>query len=399
MSNPIFRAVLSNPDHPEYGAVTIPFPAPQREYDSTIEMLDCMGVGNATMQDCKVEEIAGRYPVLRRLEGTQVNVDELDYLAKRLESFCVGEDAQFQAMAEKLDLHSITDFINLTFCCQRATVITDFSNLKAVGRAHYMNLHGGVGRTEELEALDGRETALLLIGGGGGTITPYGVVYDNGMKLEMLYEGNNFPPYLYDQYPLALTVTPKGETVEQKQPIWIPLPSTDMQIDRALQRGGISASSDVTFEVDWDSLPEGISERLDFSKEPIMEINAMCAAIMPLSSKENRKLGAVVAMVKPDRAVQVCRLAEKLDLFDFAPNAHTPAELGKYMIKESGHFEYDPNLEAFYDYEKYGLRRMEEKGGIFTEQGYIAYEGIVPLQELLTGDTPRQKMSMDEMSL
>ena len=51
-------------------------------------------------------------------------MDELDCLAKRLDSFDTGETAQFQSMAEKLDLHSITDLINLTFCCQQATVIS-----------------------------------------------------------------------------------------------------------------------------------------------------------------------------------------------------------------------------------------------------------------------------------
>ena len=26
------------------------------------------------------------------------------------------------------------------------------------------------------------------------------------------------------------------------------------------------------------------------------------------------------------------------------------------MIQKSGHFEYDPNLDEFYDYERYGLQ-------------------------------------------
>ena len=77
----------------------------------------------------QVLEVSGPWPALKRLENSKVNLDELDYLAKRLDSFCAGEDAQLQAMAEKLDMTDIRDFINLTFCCQQATVITDFSNL------------------------------------------------------------------------------------------------------------------------------------------------------------------------------------------------------------------------------------------------------------------------------
>ena len=51
-------------------------------------------------------------------------MDELDYLAKRLDSFDRTGLAQFQGMAAKLDLSDMTDLINLTFCCQEATVIT-----------------------------------------------------------------------------------------------------------------------------------------------------------------------------------------------------------------------------------------------------------------------------------
>ena len=39
-----------------------------------------------------------------------------------------------------------------------------------------------------MNALDGEETARRLIESGSGTITPYGVVYDNGMKLEQIYD-------------------------------------------------------------------------------------------------------------------------------------------------------------------------------------------------------------------
>ncbi len=87
-------------------------------------------------------------------------------------------------MAEKFDLTDIKDFINLTFYCQQETVITDFSDWKKIGRDHYMNLNGGCALMEELENLDGEETARLLIDSGEGVVTSYGVAYDNGMKLE-----------------------------------------------------------------------------------------------------------------------------------------------------------------------------------------------------------------------
>jgi hypothetical protein len=43
-------------------------------------------------------------------------------------------------MAVKLETFDMTDFINLTFCCQEATVITDFSDLEKIGRNHLIRI-------------------------------------------------------------------------------------------------------------------------------------------------------------------------------------------------------------------------------------------------------------------
>lgn len=67
---------------------------------------------------------------------------------------------------------------------------------------------------------------------------------------------------------------------------------------------------------------------------------------------------------------------ENLDLFDFAPGAHSPVEYGKYMIQQSGHFDYDENLDEFYDYEGYAVQRMNER----TE--YLQAEAISPTRAI-----------------
>ena len=46
-------------------------------------------------------------------------------------------------MAFKLGKLNMTGLIDLTFCCQAVTIITDFSALEGIGRLHYMNLYGG----------------------------------------------------------------------------------------------------------------------------------------------------------------------------------------------------------------------------------------------------------------
>lgn len=379
----VLKAVLSSAQHPEYGQITVPFPIPDEKYDRMIELLEPLEIGDALRQDCRVDELDSFYTVLNRLVGSLVNFDELDYLAKRLDSFDDGEAAQFQGMACKLGVSNIKDFINLTFCCQQATVITDFSDLAAVGRDHYMNLHGGSASVDELNALDGKGTARQLIESGSGTITPYGVVYDNGMKLEQFYDGRFFPCYYYEPNAITVAATAKSEPEDTEHITWLFLPMEREEIDRALLRGGITDPADVRLRLESSQLPDEVDVLLDMEYETLADLNELAEATDGLSKADMEKLGAVVMLAEPKSAAQIKNLAESLDLFDFAPGAHTPQEYGKYMIRQSGHFEYDENLDAFYDYEKYGTERMNEEDGMFTDRGYVAYKGFFRMEEVM----------------
>ena len=393
----MLQVVLSNPHHPEYGVATIPFPIPHDQYAHCMELLEALEIGDAVKADCQVQEINSFYSVLKRTEMLTVNAEELNYLAKRLDSFDTGEAAQFQAMAHKLELFKLKDLINLTFCCQQVTVITDFSDLAAVGRGHYMNLHGGCAKTEELDALDGGATARQLIESGSGTITPYGVVYDNGMKLEQVYDGRSFPCYYYEPNAITVAVTAKSEPEDTEHITWLYLPMTQEEIERALQRAGITDPADVRLRLEDTQLPDEVGVLLDMEQESLADLNALAQASDELSSDDTKKLGAVVTLAKPQNAEQVKNLVENLDLFDFAPGAHTPEEYGKYMIQQSGHFDYDESLDEFYDYEKYGLQRMGEEDGMFTDRGYIAYKGYISLAEIM-GSSQSSYMEMGGMA-
>ena len=381
----MIRAVLGNPNHPEYGVATIPFPIPRDQYAHCVELLEALEIGDAVKVDCKVERIDSFYTVLKRTEMLTVNVEELNYLAKRLDSFDTGEAAQFQAMAHKLELFELKDLINLTFCCQQATVITDFSDLAAIGRNHYMNLHGGSASVDELNALDGKGTARQLIESGSGTITPYGVVYDNGMKLEQVYDGRFFPCYYYEPNAITVAVTAKSEPEDTEHITWLFLPMVQEEIDRALLRGGITDPSEIRLSLEDSWIPHEVLDLLDMDHVDISELNALVQALDEFSDMSIRKYAAAAVMARPHTTEQAKHLAENLDLFDFAPSASTPEEYGKYMIQQSGRFEYDENLDAFYDYEKYGTERMNAEDGMFTDRGYIAYKGYISMEEVMNG--------------
>ncbi len=345
------KAILSNKAKPELGQATIPLPIPDSEYDHTIELLEDMGIGSPTAQDCQVDGLDSPYPILNRLTTQSVNVDELDYLAKRLDSFCAGEKEKFQAMASKLCLSDIKDFINLTFCCQRATVITDFSDLEQIGKAHALTVSGESMPAEVFERMDYHAVALDLIQRGDGTVTPYGVAYGNGMELEQLYDGCHFPAYLHQtsQLMIELKSGPDGETTG-----YLYLPCPDKQLQRTLQRAG-NGLEGFRMEITMDNLPPQVSAVVSPARDGLDDLNALCRIVEPLDTEQREKLDAVVLLAQPKYASEVRQLAENLGQFDFMPRPF--------------------NTEA---------------DCAMTDLGYVAYHGSLTLEELMMDDPAEQ---------
>ena len=91
--------------------------------------------------------------------------DQYAHCMELLEALEIGDAVKTDCKVEKVD-----SFYTVLKCTEMLTVNVD-----------------------ELNALDGKKTARQLIENVGGTVTPYGVVYDNGMKLEPVYDGRFFP--------------------------------------------------------------------------------------------------------------------------------------------------------------------------------------------------------------
>ena len=389
----IFKAILRN-NKPGYGQVTVPFPIPDSEYDHTIALLEDMDIGSPTAQDCRVDGLDGSYPILDQLVTQTVNVDELDFVGasfislasafgesllisllllskskplrwvsiwlplKRLASFFQSEDIRFQAMASKLCLSDIKDFIDLTFCCQQATVITDCTDLERIGKDHALTVCGDSMPMEMIERVGGRTVALDLIQRGAGTITPYGVVYDNGMKLEPLYDGRHFPVYVYQPSQLTVEIKSRPED-EITGHLYLPCP--DRQIQRTLLRAG-SGPEGFRLGITTDELPPQVSSLVSPDRDGLEELNALCRAIAPLNAEQREKLDAVVLLARPECASEVCQLAENLDQFDFVPKSDRP-----------------------------------EADSALTELGYVAYHGSLTLEELMRDNPAEQYQQEQEM--
>ena len=382
----MFEATLRNRSQLELGSLTISFPIPEERYENVIFALKNLQIGDERKQDCCIDSIrAPDCPALCRMSGTLANVDELDWLGRKLESFDQYELLQVSAAAERFGLCSADELVDLSFCANEMTVISDFSDLERVGRKHYLTVHGACD-SEELENLDGKETALALISGQPGYVTRYGVVYDNGIKLEQAYDRKHLPPiWMAENCILELKIRVTGEDDPKKQE-WVQLPASRIKLERAMLRAGIPSCGEMQILFSGSRFPDAVDCALDFEQESLFELNRLCQTCAYFLDADFEKLGAVCQMAKPTCAANIRQLAENLDQFDFAPNARTPEELGRYMIQRSGYYEYDENLEDFYNYGDYGVNRMLQEDGVFMDRGYVSYHGTLTLDELMRSD-------------
>ena len=109
-------------------------------------------------------------------------------------------------------------------------------------------------------------------------------------------------------------------------------------------------------------------------------------------NKEDRRLeiflhGQPVLSVSPGNEVFLLPAGSK--------NPEANELYGRYMIQESGRFEYDENLRDYYDYARYGLERMNAEEGRVVKSGYVSYHGVLTLEELMM-DNPAEQYQRNQ---
>ena len=134
----MFGATLKNVSQSELGSVNVEFPIPEDRYEETLRALEQIEIGTVLDADCCVADLrSADCPALRRMIDRMVNVDELDWLGKQLESFDRYELLQFNAAAERFDLSTAGEMIDLSLHSGEVTVVSDFNDLELVGKRHY----------------------------------------------------------------------------------------------------------------------------------------------------------------------------------------------------------------------------------------------------------------------
>ena len=103
----------------------IEFPCSERYLQSKLMEI---GMSEAYESELFIEKVK-QPEYMFELENMFINLDELNYLAKRLDSFGRNEMMQFNAVAKQYDMKEMKELINLTFNLQRYTLLISCINV------------------------------------------------------------------------------------------------------------------------------------------------------------------------------------------------------------------------------------------------------------------------------
>lgn len=384
----MLKATIHRNDAPSHQVVELALP--ERE-DLLAEKLEQIGVGITLKKNCRIDKLECDGGALQALVGRSVNADELQYLAKRMESFDPNELLKFRAAVTVEKPTDLKALINLTFNLHCYTVITDFSDVARIGRDHLLSKQTAISR-DELAAANCEAIGRELIAGGGGTITPYGVLYRNGNQPELIYNGRQFPEYFYDECEASLVLS-TNKDLKTSETLY--LPCFDVEIKKALLRLGVTGLEKCNAELNTDRICEAV--RSLFEKEFTLTehldtLNRLARCYRGFDNQTLEKYHTVFDYAWPQTPEEAVCLAENIFEFTALRDINTAEQYGRYLIQNTVHFDTDPNLEDYVDFRGYGQRRIQEEHGVFTDRGYLAYHGTDPLvEEILSRNIPLEE--------
>ncbi|KAF5069629.1 Antirestriction protein [anaerobic digester metagenome] len=360
------RITIQNPENERRESLWFPWKG--EDFEKACLSLEILP---STEPNCTIVEVSDeRLSTL--LKDKPCNTDELDYLMKRLDSFDKDELRTFYAIAYAEKPETTADLINITFNIHCYSLVADFSDLDGVGKKMYLTEQGAVSE-KELQEFDGRAYfEKLLAENPNSRITPYGILYQNKNPLQTIYDGLHFPLYHWQDEIAELEVGKDGYSQ------FLYLPCTKMQIEYALLRLDADSLSECSLDLTSDHFPETMLEIITSDKplyENVDNLNYFATKFQEIGTQEENYVEKLIDFVQPDNQKDLKALLDSMYEFELFPNIQTAEEYGKYIICESGHFEYDENLEQYIDFERYGKQKIASENGAFTERGYVLYHG------------------------
>ena len=313
------------------------------------------------------------------LKDRFANLDELNYLARRMESFDYNEYDQFLVGITKLENPTEKDLINLTFNLDHFTLCKDVSSYGTIGRAYVLNTESSIPAYDE----DDPKHAAIgknLIDRGLTQITAKGLlIYNPFDELTEVYNGQTFPEYFYENTLASAEVSYNSRTE------LLLLPGEEIAIKKALARLGAPSDSDceIGFYLNqgengaWEKRIEGI-----IRSEGLYKTNNMLHSL-DTDDMDWGKLTAAVELADVQSAANIAAVAEHLEEFGFLPDVRNESDIGHFLVDNVDEYTMSIEMEEYFDFPGFGEYFAEKHDGQFVNGGFVYFDSDRTLDEFL----------------
>ena len=334
-----------------------------------------MGI-RETIPKGKLVKVSEKDNPLQKLEGQFLNMDEVNFFARRMEHLTEYERKVLAVYVNDCDVSTIKDLINLTFSMKGLSLLTDFSDASQVGVRLYTDEFSEIPE----EQMDFTEFAKNALKESNVKVLPYGVLVDHGFELLEVYNGKTFPKFIVSEE--TVVVVEVQNTTGDREYLYLPTDICSMdKVKERLQvreyrEMKVTEVKNLRLPDTLVSIPEDINEI-----QQLTLFNEMCRKVRRFQEAELKQLAAAVQFTGLINFSNVAYIATHLNEFEINPTVHNDEEYGKYLITESGLFEVDELLLPHINYAAFGA---DKKAGTFEVSGYVddGFVGVTrPIEE------------------
>ena len=363
------------------GEQTVDITLPATDMDIQYCM-KCIGIEDI-VPVCCISEVRDEPSYFGFLKGQTVNMDELNFFARRLDGMTEYEKRVVGVYSSETGMREMKQLINLTYSLQGLSLITDLTDGNRVGLRLYLDRHLAISE-EEKSRMDFNAYAQKIFSEGKCKFLPHGILVDQGFHMEEVYNGKTFPEYI-DRPDETVAVLSLGNEAGDKEYLYLP---TDISaMDKVKKRLNIAAFAEgIVNGIENIRLPESIlpspEDMCMFLQGDVRKLtlfNEMCQTVSRFDEAKMDQLAMAAGFVGTSEFTDITYIAKNLDEFEIHPQIHTDKEYGEFLVKEAGIFEIDEFLLPYIDYA--GVAR-DKRQAAMADSGFIP-EGFVGTQRAI----------------
>ena len=362
------------------GEQTVDITLPATDMDMQYCM-KCIGIEDI-VPVCCISEVWDEPSYFGFLKGQTVSMDELNFLARRLDGMTEYEKRVVGVYSSETGIREMKQLINLTYSLQGLSLLTDLTDGNRVGLRLYLDRHLAI--SEEKSKMDFNAYAQKIFSEGKCKFLPHGILVDQGFHMEEVYNGKTFPEYI-DRPDETVAVLSLGNEAGDKEYLYLP---TDISaMDKVKKRLNIEAFAEgIVNGIENIRLPESILPSpedmcmsLQGDVQKLTLFNEMCQTVSCFDEAKMDRLAMAAGFVGTSEFTDITYIAKHLDEFEIHPQIHTDKEYGEFLVKEAGMFEVDELLLPHIDYA--GVAR-DKRQATMADSGFIP-EGFVGTQRAI----------------